>query len=416
MADCQVLRSCGGRREPVGDLFTRESARCRVDERGRQAGEVALGHPVDESGVEVAGPHRGIGEQAPEEGDVRVDAEHDGVGECAVESVEGLRAIGAVRDHLGDHRVVVGGDLEALVDARVDSHALARRGTPREHRTRGREETAVRRLRIDAGLDRVPLQPDLLLREGERLAGGDPKLLLHEVDAGDELRHGVLDLEPGVHLDEEELVGRGIRHQELDRARAEVVDAAGGVARGLSDARPRRGIEQRRGRLLDDLLVTTLQRALALAEVHDGAVGVGEHLHLDVARPLDESLDEQRVVAEGGERDAAGRRQCGGEFVGIAGDLHALAAAARRRLHEQREADGRGRGDEGRVVECGVGDAGHGRHTGCLDVPLRADLVAHHVERFDARTDEHQARIAACLGETGMLREESVARVNRLGA
>ena len=71
---------------------------------------------------------------------------------------------------------------------------------------------------------------------------------------------------------------------------------------------------------------------------------------------------------------------------------------------------------QGRVVECGVGDAGHGRHTGCLDVPLRADLVAHHLERFDARADEHQARSAARLGETGMLREESVARVNGLGA
>ena len=38
------------------------------------------------------------------------------------------------------------------------------------------------------------------------------------------------------------------------------------------------------GRLLDDLLVAALDRALALAEVHERAVPVAEYLHLDVAR------------------------------------------------------------------------------------------------------------------------------------
>ena len=41
-----------------------------------------------------------------------------------------------------------------------------------------------------------------------------------------------------------------------------------------------------------------LDRALALEEVDDVAVGVGEDLHFDVARPLDEPLDVQRAVAE----------------------------------------------------------------------------------------------------------------------
>ena len=38
---------------------------------------------------------------------------------------------------------------------------------------------------------------------GERLAGGDPHLRLHEVDVGDLLGHGVLDLDARVHLDED---------------------------------------------------------------------------------------------------------------------------------------------------------------------------------------------------------------------
>ena len=38
---------------------------------------------------------------------------------------------------------------------------------------------------------------------GQRLAGRDPQLGLHQVDVGDLLGHGVLDLDPRVHLDED---------------------------------------------------------------------------------------------------------------------------------------------------------------------------------------------------------------------
>ena len=55
---------------------------------------------------------------------------------------------------------------------------------------------------------------------------GDGELELDEVDAGDQLGHRVLDLEPGVHLEEEEPVGVGVV-EELDRAGAEVADRLG---------------------------------------------------------------------------------------------------------------------------------------------------------------------------------------------
>ena len=42
-------------------------------------------------------------------------------------------------------------------------------------------------------------------RERQPLAGGDPELPLDQVEAVDELGDRVLDLEPGVHLHEEEL-------------------------------------------------------------------------------------------------------------------------------------------------------------------------------------------------------------------
>ena len=58
------------------------------------------------------------------------------------------------------------------------------------------------------------------------------------------------------------------------------------------------GRDEGRGRLLDHLLVAALDRAFALAEIEDVAVLVAEHLDLDMARALDELLDEDAVVAE----------------------------------------------------------------------------------------------------------------------
>ena len=50
------------------------------------------------------------------------------------------------------------------------------------------------------------------------------------------------------------------------------------------------------------------------------------------------------------------------------------------------------------------------------DVRLRADLVAHHVERALAGSDEHDARRRRRRGEIRVLGEEPVARVDRLRA
>ena len=53
-----------------------------------------------------------------------------------------------------------------------------------------------------------------------------------------------------------------------------------------------------RGRFLEHLLVATLQRAVALAEVDRAAFAVAEHLELDVARVGEIFLHVDGVVAE----------------------------------------------------------------------------------------------------------------------
>ena len=79
-------------------------------------------------------------------------------------------------------------------------------------------------------------------RKGQGLAGGDPDLLLDQVDAGDHLGDGVLDLDPRVDLDEVEPV-LGI-DQELAGAGVDVAhrpgQADGGLAKLLADRQRQR--------------------------------------------------------------------------------------------------------------------------------------------------------------------------------
>jgi hypothetical protein len=97
---------------------------------------------------------------------------------------------------------------------------------------------------------RVGVEPQLL-------AVGDAELLAYEVDAGRLLGHRVLDLKPGVDLEE----GDGAVDSD------EILDGAGPVVSGLAadrlgafvDLGPLLRGEERCGRLLDQLLVAALQ-------------------------------------------------------------------------------------------------------------------------------------------------------------
>ncbi len=160
----------------------------------------------------------------------------------------------------------------------------------------GRQEVAERILGIDAAFDGPAVDLHVRLLERQLLAGRGADHQLDEIDAGDQLGDRMLDLQAGVHLQEEEAAV--LAGDELDGAGAVVADGLGEGDRLLAHGPARLLIEQRRGRLLDDLLVAALDRALALVEVDDVAVLVADELDLDVARIDDELLDEHAVVAE----------------------------------------------------------------------------------------------------------------------
>ena len=160
--------------------------------------------------------------------------------------------------------------------------------------------------------------------------------------------------------------------------------------------------------------MAALQAALALTEVEHHAVGVGQHLDLDVPGAQHESLQEQGVVAECGGRLPSRRTQSGGQISGIIDAMHALPAAAGRGLHQQRIADAGGGGNQISVGQSAFGDAGDHWNPKSGHRGLGGDLVAHRGDGRGRRTDEYQSGTRQCGGEIGVLRKESVAGVHRL--
>ena len=257
---------------------------------------------------------------------------------CSI-ACEPLRRMG---DKLGDHRVVIDRDLAPLLHAgiepRGDTAFGPELGRPIAHQPPRRgQEVPLGVLGINAHLDGRALQFHVLLLEGEFLAGGDVQHLLDQIEPGDELGDGMLDLKPRVHLEEIEIAV--LVDDELDGAGQVVADGLGERDGLRSHRLARLGVEERARRLLHDLLIAPLDRAFALAEMNDVAVLVAEHLDLDMARLLDIFLDEHAIVAEARLGLAPRRGEALGDLLGAIGDAHALAAAAGGGLDHDRIAD-----------------------------------------------------------------------------
>ena len=222
----------------------------------------------------------------------------------------------------------------------------------------------------------------------------------------------MLDLDPGVHLDEIEVTR--VVDQELHGAGRLVVHGAGHGEGGPLEAGAGLGLEQGCGRLLEQLLVAALHRAVALPEQETRAVPVAEHLDLDVARVGHEFLAVELRRAE----RRAGLRLTGleraGQPVGIADDPHAAAAPARRGLQDDRVADLVGH--RARLVEIldGALATREDRRAGLLGGQPGLRLVPHEADGAGGRPDEGEPARLADVGEGRVLGEEAVAGMDGL--
>ena len=256
--------------------------------------------------LDPAGGQLGLGEgraagHEPVERQGRLDAADLGLVERPAEARDRRSAVPGVDHDLGDQVVVLGRDPVAGLDPGVDTDARAGRHHPAPDPAGRRGEVAGRVLGRDPDLDRVPCRLGRPRGGGERLVGQrppgrQPELLADDVEPRHQLRDAMLDLEPGVDLEElegavgaaQELGGRGVletgRGRDPDRHRVEVA------------ALVRR--QPGRRRFLDQLLVTPLERAVALADGHHPPRGIAQQLDLDVAGRDDLALEIDRPVTE----------------------------------------------------------------------------------------------------------------------
>ena len=201
----------------------RPSAAAACDRDRERGGPLPLGDrrpSARRPSRSTASPARKRGSRGdePVERQGRLDAADLGLVERPPQAVDRGVAV-VVDDHeLGDQGVVVGRDAVAGLDAGVDPDARAGGHLPAARRAGRRREVAGRVLGGEADLDRVaartaasPLPP-----RGRAPTAGTPAASQScsrtMSTSGDELGHAVLDLEPGVDLEEPERAVRSNRN------------------------------------------------------------------------------------------------------------------------------------------------------------------------------------------------------------
>src|SRR3569623_2559884 len=87
-------------------------------------------------------------------------------------------------------------------------------------------------LGVDAALDGMTVDDDVLLRAGQVTACSDTNLFQHEIDACNHFSDRMLDLDAGVHFDEIELA---VLVKELDGTDAEIIHLAHRLGANLAN-------------------------------------------------------------------------------------------------------------------------------------------------------------------------------------
>mmetsp|Transcript_17240 Transcript_17240/g.49837 ORF Transcript_17240/g.49837 Transcript_17240/m.49837 type:complete len:240 (+) Transcript_17240:2409-3128(+) len=180
-------------------------------------------------------------------------------------------------------------------------------------------------------------EPQLL----QLCAARDLQLGLHDVHARDLLGDGVLDLHPRVDLHEDETrvgIAQLAGDHELHGAHTPVPAALHKAHRAIGDPFPELWVHPR-GRHLHDFLISQLHAAIPLEEVGDAALPIGNHLDLDVLRVLEELLEEDRAVTEGGSRFAGAPFEGVLQLALVFDEAHPPAASTEARLEDDGQRD-----------------------------------------------------------------------------
>ena len=220
----------------------------------------------------------------------------------------------------------------------------------------------------------------------------------------------MLHLDARVHLDKVELAV--FVHQKFNRSGVLVPDLGQAAAQRAADllAHGRRHLQTRR--LFDQLLMPPLNRALALKQRDHVAVLIGQHLKLNVPRPLNVFLHVKFAVAKRIGRLAVGLVKQIRQLLGVAHNAHAAPAAAGFGFQNHRVADLLGPllrflGRRNHAV-----GTGQNRHLRLFHRLAGFFLLAHQTGHLRRWPDELDVGRAAHLGKVGVLTQQPIPWVN----
>ncbi len=158
--------------------------------------------------------------------------------------------------------------------------------------------------------------------------------------------------------------------------------------------------------------MAALQGAVTVAETHDGAVDVSDHLDFHVPDTVEQLFHEHLRHPEGGRRFRSAAVERVGQLPEVGRDPQTPAASPSDRFHHH-PAPGCQCGEEGHcIVEVRGGhSAGYDRHTGIGGQLPSPCLVAEDLERLRRRAHEAEAGLGTGPCEVGSLAQEAVPRV-----
>ena len=248
------------------------------------------------------------------------------------------------------------------------------------------------------------------------LAGGDAQLPFHQVEPGDHLGDRMLDLEPGVHLQEVESRRHRRRTRPCRRRRSRRP-----APRRTAASPMRRGAPASQaggGRFLDHLLVAPLRPSSRARRDGRRCRAQSANTCTSMWRGRCRvALDQHAVVAEGDARLLLGAASAAAKSSAAVDDPHAAPAAAGHRLDQHRKADARRPGRRARRRP--------GRRRDSPAPPARRPApsalgraILSPIARIAAGGGPTKISPAAAhgFGEGGILRQEAVAGMDRVGA
>ena len=267
--------------------------------------------------------------------------------------------------------------------------------------------------RVDSALDRVAFDMDIALDKRQALASRNHDLGSHNVNARDPFRHRMLDLDAGIHLDKIKLA---VFVEKLKGSRAAVTELLDGGHTAFANSLDQFARNAGCRSFLDDFLVAPLHGAIALTQPDRVFVLVSQNLDFNVPGILQEFLHVNLRVAKSRASFGLGGLHRVEQRRFRVYHAHAATAAAARRLDDDGVANLFGNTlDEGRVGGQRALGTGHAGHTCLQHRLLGRDLVAQQANRLWRRANELETAFFDPLGKIGVLAQETVAGMNRLG-